>query len=118
MQIDAAFIQQFAVVAEPHWKLLAPYINPSIPSGPGIKEVPAIDQLQRWRERMCPTFGDLTEILSRLHIAPHSPISAQTSGTQLLHTSSIPKRAPDGTGIHSINTINSKNYYIYPYSFL
>ena len=98
-EIDAAFLQQFVVVAEPHWKLLAPYINPSVSSDPGIKEEPAIDQLQRWKERMRPTFGDLTEILSRIYIAPPAPISAESSTTRVLHRSPIPTSSPDGTYI-------------------
>ena len=95
-KIDVPFLQQFAVVAEPHWKLLAPYINPSTPSGPEIKEEPALDQLQRWGERMCPTFGDLTEILSRLYIASPPSTSAESSAVQLLHTVTVLQRAPDG----------------------
>ena len=77
--IDATFQQQLSVVVEPHWKYLAPYITPSPPPGAG-NDVPVIDQLQQWREKMHPTFGDLDEILSHLYIQPplpHSVIAQQ-----------------------------------------
>ena len=73
-RIDAAFQQQLAVVVEPQWKYLAPYITPSPPPGAG-KDVPVIDQLEQWRKRMHPTFGDLDEILNRLYIQPPLPLS-------------------------------------------
>ena len=70
--IDAAFQQQLAVVFEPQWKYLAPYISPSSLPSAG-NEIPVIDLLQQWRERMHPTFGDLAEILCNLYIQPPLP---------------------------------------------
>ena len=81
-EIEERFLQQFAVVAEPHWKLLSPYINPTAVSGLEAKEEPAIDQLQRWRDQMHPTYGDLVEILSRLYIQPPLPDSLEYATTQ------------------------------------
>ena len=95
LHIDAAFQQQLVVVAEPHWKYLAPYITPSPPPGAG-NNVPVIDQLQQWRERMQPTFGDLDEILSHLYIQPPIPPSAIESIVQHPRIS-LPGRDHDGT---------------------
>ena len=83
-EIEERFLQQFVVVAEPHWKLLSPYINPIAVSGPEAKEEPAIDQLQRWRDHMHPTYGDLVEILSRLYIQPPLPDSLEYDITQVI----------------------------------
>ena len=93
--IHTTFQQQFAVVAEVQWKYLAPYITPSPPPGAG-SEVPVFDQLQQWRERMQPTFGDLDEILSRLYIQPPIPPSANESIAQHPRIP-IPGRDHDGT---------------------
>ena len=87
--IDATAQQQLAVIVEPHWKHLAPYINPSASTGPESVK-PVIDHLQRWRERMHPTFGDLSEILSHLYIQPPLPSNVQ------LPVTSLPSRNPDG----------------------
>ena len=81
-EIEERFLQHFAVVVEPHWKLLSPYINPNSVSGPRAKEEPAIDQLQRWREQLHPTYGDLVEILSRLYIQPPLPDSLEYAISQ------------------------------------
>ena len=72
--IDEEFEQQLEVVVGPHWKHLAPYINPSAPHGSGNEE-PVIEQLKKWRKRMHPTFGDLSEILNCLYIQPPPPSS-------------------------------------------
>ena len=87
--IDQEFDEQLAVVVEPHWKHLAPYINPSAPPGSGSEE-PVIEQLKKWRERMHPTFGDLSEILSRLYIQP-PPLSMIASNSKGSRTSSPSK---------------------------
>lgn len=92
--IDEDFEQQLAVVVEPHWKHLAPYINPSAPLGSGNKE-PVIEQLKKWRERMHPTFGDLSEILSRLYIQPPPPSSVILSNSKDSGTS-LPSKDKDG----------------------
>ena len=84
--IDTAVQQQLAVIVEPHWKHLAPYINPSAP--PDSENV--IDHLQDWRERMHPTFGDLSEILSHLYIQPPLPSDVQPP------VISLPSRNADG----------------------
>ena len=87
--IDATAQQQLAVIVEPHWKHLAPYLNPSASTDPGNME-PVIDHLQRWRERMHQTFGDLSEILSHLYIQPPLPTDVQ------LPVTSLPPRDPAG----------------------
>ena len=95
LRIDAAFQQQLVVVAEAQWKYLAPYITPAPPPGAG-NDVLVIDQLQQWRQRMQPTFGDLDEILSHLYIQPPIPPSAIESIAQHPRIS-IPGRDHDGT---------------------
>ena len=92
--IDATAQQQFAVIVEPHWKHLAPYINPSASTDPGGVE-PVIDHLQGWRDRLHPTFGDLSEILSHLYIQPPLPSDVQ------LPLTSLPLRDSDGVYIFS-----------------
>ena len=69
-EIEEPFLQQFAVVVEPHWSLLSPYINPSESSSCAGADRPVLSHLQTWKRRMCPTYGDLAEILSRLYIQP------------------------------------------------
>lgn len=86
--VSEACMEQLAVLAEPHWKHLSPYINPSASPGP------VVDQLKRWREKMHPTFGDLSEILSHLYIQP-PPLSAVESNVKG-HRSSSPSKAQDG----------------------
>ena len=70
-EIEEPFLQQFAVVAEPYWSLLSPYINPLESSSPaGADREPVLTHLQTWKRKMRPTYGDLAEILSRLYIQP------------------------------------------------
>ena len=76
------------MVVQHQWKHLAPYINPSVSPGPGNEE--PVEQIQKWRERMQPTFGDLSEILSHLYIQPPLPSDVQ------LPVTSLPLRDPDG----------------------
>lgn len=77
--IDATVQQQLVVIVGLHWKYLAPYINPSAPPSDGNVEL-VIDQFQKWRERMHPTIGDLSEILCHLYIQTPLPLSVvQTS---------------------------------------
>ena len=92
--IDEDSDQQLAVVVGPHWKHLAPYINPSAPPGSG-NEGSVIEQLKKWRERMHPTFGDLSEILSRLYIQPPPPSSVIASNSKDPKTPS-PSKDQDG----------------------
>ena len=115
--IDAAFQQQLAVVVEPQWKYFAPYISPS--SLPGAEnEVPVINMLQQWRERMHPTFGDVSEILSHLYIEPPIPLSAlKDIKQQLIVTSG---RHHEGMYIyylcvHHISYVCAFIYYVYWY---
>ena len=87
--VSEACMEQLAVLVEPHWKHLSPYINPSTSPGP------VVDQLKRWREKMRPTFGDLSEILSHLYIQP-PPLSAVESNVKG-HRSSLSSKDQDGT---------------------
>ena len=104
--IDATAQQQLAVIVEPHWKHLAPYINPSASTGPESEE-PVIDHLQRWRERMHPTFGDLSQILSHLYIQPPLPGDVQ------LPVTSLPSRDPDGDHLYMFVILYELLLYIF-----
>ena len=95
--IDQDLDKQLAVIVEPHWKHLAPYINPSTPPG---SEEPVIEQLKKWRERMHPTFGDLSEILSRIYIQPPSPSSMIAKDTR------TPSPSKDHDGMYSSTCVS------------
>ena len=66
--IEEPFLQQFAVVAEPHWNLLHPFIVPIAHEQNAQQQKTVLSHLQTWNRKMHPTYGDLSEMLSRLYL--------------------------------------------------
>ena len=74
--IEEPFLQQLAVVAEPHRNLLSPYICPLELNSENSGEHTVLSHLQTWKRRMHPTYGDFTdlaEIFHQLYIQPPIP---------------------------------------------
>ena len=73
--IEEPFLQQFAVVTEPHWNLLHPFIVPSVPAHEQNtqQQKTILSHLQTWNREMHPTYADLSELLSQLYL--QQPIS-------------------------------------------
>ena len=73
--IEEPFLQQFAVVAEPHWNLLHFFIAPTAHAHEldAQQQKSVLSHLQTWNREMHPTYGDLSELLSRLYL--QQPIS-------------------------------------------
>ena len=78
--IEEPFLQQFAVVTEPHWNLLHPFIVPTAPAHEqrtqqqnAQQQNTILSHLQTWNREMHPTYGDLSELLSQLYL--QQPIS-------------------------------------------
>ena len=68
------FLTMFAEVVKPHWNLLAPYI---VSNNYDVTEENILQQLQTWKEKETPTYGDLYEILKHLII---NPVVSQKDG--------------------------------------
>ena len=81
--VEEPFLQQFAVVAELHWNLFHPFIVPTAQAQElhTQQQKTVLNHLQTWNRKMHPTYGDLSDILSRLYI--EQPVSnAQYSDEQ------------------------------------
>ena len=61
------FLTMFAEIVKPHWNLLAPYI---VLNNDVLTEEDTLQQLQMWKEKEVPTYGDLYKILNHLIIDP------------------------------------------------
>ena len=81
--IEEPFLQQFAVVAEPHWSLFQPFIASTAHAHEldAHQQKSVLSHVQTWNREMHPTYGDLSELLSRLYL--QQPISNIQCSEQL-----------------------------------